>query len=113
MWYNEAEATLHPPPAACMCRYLYVGVFIQGTWVNTRSGNRALFNFIIRNDDENLVLRNFDKAKASILSFQAYGNASIVVTNHWFVYYGFSVPSFYNLLNVFHYIKHSYSIVEF
>jgi hypothetical protein len=48
----------------------------------------------LRNDDENLVLRNFDKAKASVLSFQAYGNASIVVTNYWFVYYGFSVSSF-------------------
>ena len=62
--------------------------------VNTRSGNRALFSFMIRNDVENLVLRNFDKAKASIFSFQAYGNASIVVTNYWFVYYGFSVSSF-------------------
>jgi len=62
--------------------------------VNTRSGNRSLFCFIIRNDDENLVLRNFDKAKASILSFEAYGNASIIVTNYWFVYCDFSVSSF-------------------
>jgi hypothetical protein len=82
-----------PPPAACMCRYLYVGVFIQGRLVNTWSGNRSLFCFIIRNYDENLVLRNFDKAKASILSFEAYENASIV-TNYSFVYCGFSVSLF-------------------
>jgi len=49
---------------------------------------------IIGNDDENLVLRNFDKAKASILSFEAYGNAGTVVTNYWFVYCDFSVSSF-------------------
>jgi len=83
-----------PPPAACMCRYLYVGLFIQGTLVNARSGNRSLFCLIIGNDDENLVLRNFDKAKASILSFEAYGNAGTVVTNYWFVYCDFSVSSF-------------------
>jgi hypothetical protein len=55
--------------------------------VNTQSGNGALLTFIIRNYDENSVLRNFDKAKATILSFQADGNAVIVVTNYWFVYY--------------------------
>jgi hypothetical protein len=76
-----------------MCRYFYVGVFIQGTLVNAWSGNRALFSFIIRYYDENLVLSNFDKAKATIVSLQAHGNANTVVTSYWFVYYGFSVSS--------------------